>query len=195
MLSAILLGLSASASVYAFPRWYKRQEPSASYCIPTTSYVPIITEIPYCNGNICPTNTIISQGQPVITSSLISASTSGTAGQVYAGTTVQNNGAFATNVDFSSFTLCATDCVVGGNTYSSGTVFFSTSSLVAPSTTTIIGGQTLTDTTGIVTVPTAVTSYVSPPELLLIIQKLLLNGLQRGYCYQWRTACDDSIQG
>lgn len=176
MLLSLILELGALTTVEAFPRWQKRQASKVDaleidayahaidardipVCSPVTSYVPIITQIPFCSGNICPTNTIISQGQPVTTYSVLSTTTSGSIGQVLGGMTIINNGAAATNVALSSFTLCESSCSVAGNAYGSGTVYFTTSTLVPPSTTTVVGGQTLTDSTALISSPTAVTRY------------------------------------
>lgn len=158
MLTQSLLGLSVISTASAFPGFRRQARQAAPFdladCPPAstvTAYVPIITEIPFCTGNVCPTNTIISQGQPVTTSTLLSVPATGSIGQVFGGTVAINNGAAATNLVFPSFTICESSCTVGGNAYGSGTVFFATSTPILPSQTLTFGGQTLTDSSGLIT--------------------------------------------
>lgn len=149
----------------ALPRWQRevRQAVSAGCPSVITSYLPIITTIPDCaEGNACGTNTIISQGQAVVTSTLVSATITGVPGQVIGGITAVNNGAKPTNVGYDSYTVCDSSCTAGGSSYGPGTVYYSTSAVVDPYTTSVVGGQTLTASSGLVTIATPITSYFIP---------------------------------
>ncbi|CCG82849.1 protein of unknown function [Taphrina deformans PYCC 5710] len=161
MLGSLLFSLS-TVSVSALPGFARKaRQVEAPVCPPAstiTSYVPIITTIPECQGNLCSINTIISQGQPYITSSLTGMTTTGSSGLIIGGTTFINNGAAPTNAVYSTFTSCSSQCNVAGVTYGPGDIYYSTSTPVAPSSTSVLGGQTLQDTSATFITPTAVTS-------------------------------------
>lgn len=168
MLGSLLLSLGAVSVVSAFPRRAPRvaRSPANQYITDVlvcpapstvTSYIPVITTIPEGQGNLAGVNSIISQGQTYVTSSLASSQATGSIGQVVGGVTAINTGAVATNAAFPTFTICDSQCTVAGGVFASGTVYYTGSAVVQPSTTAIVGGQTLSSSTGLVTSATPIT--------------------------------------
>ncbi|BFZ53236.1 hypothetical protein PYCC9005_000259 [Savitreella phatthalungensis] len=132
-------------------------------CTPVTSYVPVLTQIPACNGPACSTNTIISTGQPYAITGLATQTITPGSDTVIGGNPVTNSGGDPTSVIFNTFTQCTGTCTIAGSAYTDVPVFFPTSTQVPGQTTTIVGGQTCTaNTPCTITVPSAITgTFVS----------------------------------